>query len=64
MADHSHQIEAESTAPPFKDFDHAHSVNELKNDAPTAGVGELSFEEYTSGGLGRHLGVWSTIFLM
>lgn len=27
-------------------------------------IGELTFEEYTSGGLGRHLGVFSTICLM
>lgn len=27
-------------------------------------VGELTFEEDTSGGLGRHLGVFSTTFLM
>lgn len=26
--------------------------------------GELDFSEYTQGGLGRHLGVFSTIFLM
>lgn len=26
--------------------------------------GELSFEEDTAGGLGRHLGLWSTTFLM
>lgn len=26
--------------------------------------GELDFNEYTQGGLGRHLGVFSTIFLM
>ena len=27
-------------------------------------VGELTFEEDTSGGLGRHLGVFSATFLM
>ncbi|BDD59085.1 hypothetical protein MAP00_004323 [Monascus purpureus] len=32
-------------------------------DTPPA-IGELTFEEYTSGGLGRHLGVFSTICLM
>lgn len=26
--------------------------------------GELSFDEDTAGGLGRHLGLWSTTFLM
>jgi hypothetical protein len=28
------------------------------------GVGALSFEEYTTGGLGRHLGIFSTTSLM
>lgn len=28
------------------------------------GVGELAFDEYTQGGLGRHLGIVSTAFLM
>ncbi|KAJ5667758.1 uncharacterized protein N7477_006328 [Penicillium maclennaniae] len=27
-------------------------------------VGELNFDESTRGGLGRHLGIWSTIFLI
>lgn len=27
-------------------------------------VGELAFDEYTSGGLGRHLGILSTTFLV
>lgn len=27
-------------------------------------VGELAFDEYTSGGLGRHLGLLSTTFLV
>lgn len=26
--------------------------------------GELNFDEATAGGLGRHLGLWSTTFLM
>ncbi|KAF5861198.1 hypothetical protein ETB97_000511 [Aspergillus alliaceus] len=30
----------------------------------TPGTGELDFDEYTRGGLGRHLGVFSTIFLI
>jgi hypothetical protein len=33
-------------------------------DVPASGVGELNFDEYTQGGLGRHLGIFSTIFLM
>lgn len=28
------------------------------------GVGNLTFDQYTTGGLGRHLGVVSTTFLM
>lgn len=28
------------------------------------GPGEVSFEQATAGGLGRHLGLWSTTFLM
>lgn len=32
--------------------------------AQADGVGELSFDEYTQGGLGRHLGIVSTAFLM
>lgn len=42
------------------------------NDIPASGdrelraddVGELAFEEYTQGGLGRHMGIFSTTFLM
>lgn len=30
----------------------------------SVGVGELAFEEYTQGGLGRHLGLFSTTFLV
>lgn len=30
----------------------------------TAKAGELDFEEYTRGGMGRHLGTFSTTFLM
>ncbi|KAG5978989.1 hypothetical protein E4U55_005688 [Claviceps digitariae] len=40
---------------------------EREGDAPDAlkdGVGGLDFEEYTAGGLGRHLGVWSTTSLI
>lgn len=28
------------------------------------GVGNLTFDQYTTGGLGRHLGIVSTTFLM
>lgn len=38
------------------------------NDVPEADAilhpGELNFDEATAGGLGRHLGLWSTTFLM
>jgi hypothetical protein len=40
---------------------------EVENDEvgeARARFGELGFEEYTKGGLGRHLGVFSTILLM
>ena len=30
----------------------------------TEDVGQLTFQEYTSGGLGRHLGIFSTTFLV
>lgn len=33
-------------------------------DAITPAAGELAFEESTKGGMGRHMGVFSTIFLM
>jgi hypothetical protein len=33
-------------------------------DVLTTGVGELNFDEYARGGLGRHLGLFSTTFLM
>ena len=38
------------------------------DDAPEADAilypGELDFDDATAGGLGRHLGLWSTTFLM
>jgi hypothetical protein len=36
----------------------------LSDAVPTEGVGQLTFQEYTSGGLGRHLGIFSTTFLV
>lgn len=36
----------------------------LGNEGTTAKAGELNYEEYTRGGMGRHLGTFSTIFLM
>lgn len=38
--------------------------DEVQDSQPAVGVGELNFDEYTRGGLGRHMGVFSTIFLM
>lgn len=38
-------------------------TEERQNDGQST-FGELDFSEYTQGGLGRHLGVFSTIFLM
>ncbi|OJJ43631.1 hypothetical protein ASPZODRAFT_73910 [Penicilliopsis zonata CBS 506.65] len=38
--------------------------DELLKEDSTPRVGELAFEEYTSGGLGRHMGISSTIFLI
>lgn len=38
-------------------------VSEIQ-EARQKNVGELAFDEYTSGGLGRHLGVLSTTFLV
>lgn len=46
------------------------SPDEVDNGKPgerqngQSAFGELNFSEYTQGGLGRHLGVFSTIFLM
>lgn len=41
------------------------SGNDVEPDADAiVQPGELSFEEDTSGGLGRHLGLFSTTFLM
>lgn len=40
------------------------SDTDVANGDSTAKAGELDFEQYTRGGLGRHLGVFSTTFLM
>lgn len=54
-------------------FTRSNAVEEGKNEnavqstsiqGQTDGVGELAFDEYTQGGLGRHLGIFSTAFLM
>lgn len=61
MAD-THRDTGHPTAP-LKE-EKTDSLAEIRNDDATTGVGELNFEESTRGGLGRHLGVFSTIFLM
>lgn len=50
--------------PPLKEEGNSKSLTEVYHGDSTIGVGELNFEEYTRGGLGRHLGVFSTICLM
>jgi hypothetical protein len=40
------------------------SDTDVGNGDSTAKAGQLDFEQYTRGGLGRHLGVFSTTFLM
>lgn len=42
----------------------APSDTDVGNGDSTAKAGQLDFEQYTRGGLGRHLGVFSTTFLM
>jgi hypothetical protein len=59
-------------ASPYEDVkDVGHSVdpdygqNEVDLNAPTTEVaGELKYAEYSKGGLGRHLGIISTSFLV
>ncbi|KAJ5226511.1 hypothetical protein N7468_007736 [Penicillium chermesinum] len=53
----------EATSPPEKGgFDNSASV--VGSDEQHAQAGELGFEEATRGGMGRHLGITSTIFLI
>lgn len=49
---------------PSVDADLAQREGSEIQDAQQRNVGELAFDEYTSGGLGRHLGVLSTTFLV
>jgi hypothetical protein len=46
------------------DTDRKWPLNEEPEADKIIAPGELSFEESTSGGLGRHLGLFSTTFLM
>ncbi|KAJ5610870.1 hypothetical protein N7510_007589 [Penicillium lagena] len=41
-----------------------HSDTDVGNGDYTAKAGQLNFDQYTRGGLGRHLGVFSTTFLI
>lgn len=58
MADPKEKIDSSSVSGVPLDVK---SQDDIQN-APA--VGGLDFDEYTRGGLGRHLGVFSTIFLM
>lgn len=55
--------EGEETLTSLNEPDNPKSVN-VGNGQLTAKAGELNYEEYTRGGMGRHLGTFSTIFLM
>ncbi|KAJ5704296.1 hypothetical protein N7493_011434 [Penicillium malachiteum] len=46
------------------DQENSKAIFDIANGEATATAGELDFDEYTSGGMGRHLGIWSTIFLV
>ncbi len=49
-----------SEKPTYSDDEPRVSHGEGQDD----GVGNLTFDQYTTGGLGRHLGIVSTTFLM
>jgi hypothetical protein len=63
MAD-TNVAKTENSTQSLKDIAHLQSSTEISNDRTYVQAGELGFEESTSGGLGRHLGTFSTIFLM
>jgi hypothetical protein len=56
--------EAIESEVPVADDHHQPSQDKATDRAPEPVVGELNFDESTRGGLGRHLGIFSTIFLM
>lgn len=62
MSDATKQ-EGEETLTSLNEPDNPKSVD-VGNGELTAKAGELNYEEYTRGGMGRHLGTFSTIFLM
>jgi hypothetical protein len=55
-------VESKTAGDPLTEGVGSNSGDELKSN--DVGVGELAFEEYTQGGLGRHLGIVSTMFLV
>lgn len=50
--------------PSIKDEDPQQDDGLALQESRQQNVGELGFDEYTSGGLGRHLGILSTTFLV
>jgi hypothetical protein len=50
-------------SPDYKDVQPSHNLSR-DGEFQAEDVGELPFEECTQGGLGRHLGLFSTTFLM
>lgn len=54
----------ESDVPVTDDLQYGDSQDPVADRPSGPKVGELDFDESTRGGLGRHLGIWSTIFLM
>lgn len=56
---------SESPSPQAKQLDPvAESADIVPESAEVDNVGGLSFQEYTKGGMGRHLGIVSTTFLV
>ncbi|KAJ5535586.1 hypothetical protein N7513_008772 [Penicillium frequentans] len=55
--------EGDETLTSLNEPDNPKSVD-VGNGELTAKAGELNYEEYTRGGMGRHLGTFSTIFLI
>lgn len=62
-SDHSSLYGGAKEVGPKVDVDVAQGDSDLQ-EARQENVGELEFDEYTQGGLGRHLGVLSTTFLV
>jgi len=56
--------QAIESATPVADDLHPTSQDQIGDKTTVPVVGELDFDESTRGGLGRHLGIFSTIFLM